>query len=356
MIFPSVAELLGLVGRLPAVEQTLEGLRRTASEARLAALTDPAKALVVAHVAAELRRPLVLLVESNQRAERMAEPLRFFYRALASKPATGVGLLPALDVLPWQHLSPHSEILETRAATLWRFSTGQAQVVIAPVASALLRLRAPGFYRSLARTLARDEEADFEELVSHLASVGYERQEMVEMPGQYAVRGGIIDVFSPEAARPVRLELLGDTVESIREFDPATQRSVGPLERVTLPPLTEFPRSAQGVDPSDQNRYPETVPGWEFEAARLRPAEGSVLELSDHPIIVLDEPDALEAAADAFQKRAVEFHEGAAEVAEARPAAYYIAPAEWDAVLGRHQKLAAASLSKRSQVPGSATT
>src|SRR2546426_4963072 len=63
---------------------------------------------------------------------------------------------------------------------------------------------------------------------------------MVELPGQFAVRGGIIDVFSPESARPVRIELLGDTVESVREFDPRTQRSIAPVVRTTILPLTEW--------------------------------------------------------------------------------------------------------------------
>jgi len=80
MLLPSIAELLARVGRHPAVEETLDALRRGAGDATLAGLTDPAKALFAAHFAAELRRPVLLLVESNQRAELLAEPLRFFYR------------------------------------------------------------------------------------------------------------------------------------------------------------------------------------------------------------------------------------------------------------------------------------
>src|SRR6202007_1025882 len=75
--------------------------------------------------------------------------------------------------------------------------------------------------------------------VAHLRRVGYESHDTVEMPGQFTVRGGIVDVFPAEAERPVRLEFFGDSVESLREFDPNTQRSVRPIDRVTLPPLLE---------------------------------------------------------------------------------------------------------------------
>ena len=107
------------------------------------------------------------------------------------------------------------------------------------------RMREPEFYRQLARTIERDEAIPHEELIGFLVGAGYEKQVTCEMPGQFAVRGGIIDVFSPEALQPVRIELLGDTIESIRAFDPNTQRSTNPVERATLLPLTEFPHPAE---------------------------------------------------------------------------------------------------------------
>ncbi len=358
MLLPSIAELLARVTRHRAVEETLGALRRGAPETLLAGLNDPAKAVVVAHAAAELRRPVVWLVESNQRAEALAEPLRFFYRALAGKPGSQVAVLAALDVLPWQNLSPHPEILETRAVALWRFASGQAQLVVAPVAAAQMRLREPEFYRGLARSVARDEDVSLEDLVGHLVSVGYERHEMVEMPGQFTVRGGIVDVFSPESPRPVRLELLGDTVESLREFDPGTQRSVGPLERVTLPPLTEFPRRSELVErvyartgahagePLNEEtaRHADIFPGWEFEAARLEPAKGSLFDLCEQPVVVLDEPEALEGATQKLLGRLVEACERAREAGDvapdlAGPETYYLSEGEWQRALAPCKRL-----------------
>jgi transcription-repair coupling factor (superfamily II helicase) len=322
MLLPSITELLARVVRHPAVEETLEAVRCGASETRLAGLTDTAKALMVAHAAAALRRPVVLLVESNQRAEALAEPLRFFYGAVSGKSALQVAMLPALGALPSKDFSPHPEILETRAVALWRFSSGQAQLVLAPVEAAQMRLRDAEFYRGLARSLARDEGVSLEDLVAHLASVGYDRQETVEMPGQFAVRGGIVDVFSPESPRPVRLELFGDTLESLREFDPSTQRSVGPLERITLPPLTEFPRE----DP----------------AGSVPPA-GTLFDLCAQPLVVLDEPEPLEQAARRFLERLEEPSKRSRAVfdmaSDAEPQSHVLTEGEWRRALEGRQRL-----------------
>src|ERR1700722_14234310 len=135
MILSSVSETLASVSRHPALESAISGLRQGTSRERLAGLTDTAKALLAAIVATELRRPMVVLVASGARAEVFAASLQFFYSALAGQQATGVAVFPAVDALPWQDVSPHAEILETRAVTLWRYSTGQTRVVVAPVSA-----------------------------------------------------------------------------------------------------------------------------------------------------------------------------------------------------------------------------
>src|SRR5579863_789978 len=266
MILSGVSEALSRVGRLKAVEETVDAIRRAGGEVRLAGLTDPAKALLVPLAFAELGRPLIVLVESNQRAEELLAPLRWFYRALTGKPASRVLTLPANDVLPYEDRSPHPEISEDRAVALWRFATGEADILMVPVGSALGRMRERDFYGQLARTIERDQEIPLGEFLDFLSSAGYEKQVTCEMPGQYAGRGGIIDVFSPEAPQPVRIELLGDTIASIRAFDPSTQRSTNPIQRATLMPLTEFPRRAEALE-----RLRVTVPpdsGREDDIAR----------------------------------------------------------------------------------------
>src|SRR6202011_1600234 len=96
-------------------------------------------------------------------------------------------------------------------------------------------------YADRARVLRRGETFDLERLLEHLNTVGYSATDVVEMPGQYAARGGILDVYSPEADRPVRIEFFGDEVESIRKFDPVTQRSSDTVEEAVLLPLSETP-------------------------------------------------------------------------------------------------------------------
>src|SRR5439155_3904886 len=91
--------------------------------------------------------------------------------------------------------------------------------------------------------IRRGETIEVDSLVGHLATTGYTSTDVVEMPGEYALRGGILDVYSPEADRPMRLEFFGDEVESIRKFDPATQRSANPADEAVLLHLTETPLS-----------------------------------------------------------------------------------------------------------------
>jgi transcription-repair coupling factor (superfamily II helicase) len=349
MILPLVSEILARVGRHPAVEQSVDAVRRGAREVRLAGLTDAAKALVVAHLAEAVARPLIVVVESNQRGETLLEPLRFFHRALSGQPASQVAVLPAHDVLPYQKLSPHPGISEARGVALWRFVSGEARIVIAPVQSAAMRLQSGEVYAGLARTLARDEDVSLEALIEHLLAVGYERHETVEMPGEFAVRGGILDAFSPESPRPVRAELFGDTVESLREFDPATQRSVQPLERATLLPLTDVPRRRRVLEKAyaqarggseEEAALAGAFPGWEFEAARIEPPSTTLFEVRAGCLVVIDEPEGVAEAARKFAAQLADGYARAQKDSDAlHPAHYSLTHEELHQTLGREQRV-----------------
>ena len=147
----------------------------------------------------------------------------------ATPPESILGL-PAYDVLPFENQSPHPEIQEARATALWKIATGGANVVVTTFAAASMRLRDASFYADLARVVRRGEMIDPERLVEHLRLAGYNQVDVVEMPGEFAHRGGLIDVYPPESDRPVRMELFGDEVESLRRFDPSTQRSAAAAE------------------------------------------------------------------------------------------------------------------------------
>ena len=338
MILSLVSELLARVGRRPVVEEAVDNLRRSGGFVRLDGLTDPAKTLVATLAATELGRPAIFVVESNQRAEALLEPLRWFYRAVTGKPGHRVVHLPALEVLPYDRRSPHAEISEDRAVALWRLANGDADMMIAPVQAALWRMRESEFYRHLARTIERDQDIPHRELLDFLSSAGYDKQTTCEMPGQFAVRGGIIDVFSPEAPQPVRIELLGDTIESIRAFDPNTQRSTNPMERATLLPLTEFPRRAEVLQrlrvPTASGREDDEAPagfypGWEFQEILLEDRKSTLFDLANDPLVIEDEPSLLKVAIEQYREKLRESFEAFESPVSEPPNRFLFDEEEW---------------------------
>jgi transcription-repair coupling factor (superfamily II helicase) len=312
MILPAVRERLDAVLRHPSVEGALGALRDGAQHISLSGLHDVAKALIAAYLTHELRRPAFFITDSNRRAEALAETVRFFSSVFPGV-SGGVATLPAFDTLPWESQSPHPDILERRAATLFRLTDGQVSLVIAPVQAALWRFQDATLYLSLARTLTKDAEVPLEEFIAHLAGVGYTRTEMVELPGQFAMRGGIVDVFSAEALRPVRIELLGDTVESVREFDPRTQRSIAPVQRTTLLPLTEW--NVAALVGASQSASRSAAPPWEatsFFGPSEQIGQSSLFELAESslkPVVFLDEPQNLRDAAEKHLAHATAIYE-----------------------------------------------
>ena len=177
--------------------------------------------------------------------------------------------------------------------------------------------------------------------------------DVVEMPGQYALRGGILDVYSPEAERPVRIEFFGDEVESIRRFDPATQRSSNPIDEALLLPLTETPvqRRTAGRDPRPalgQAHHRERrnrraggplrrrhgFPGWEFYAP-VAGADRTVFDLLPHAAVLLDEPDLLRRNSTASGRASKKPTSAAASAIWSGPSDLYLPPDDW------WQKLAA---------------
>jgi transcription-repair coupling factor (superfamily II helicase) len=332
MILPAVRERLEAVLRHASMEGALAAVRSGAHHISLSGLHDVAKALTAAYLANQLRRPAYFVTSSNKRAEALAETLRFF-SSIFPGVTGGVATLPAFDTLPWESQSAHADILERRAATLFRLADGQISLVIAPITAALWRYQDPATYLYLARTLTKDAEVPHDEFITHLGSVGYTRTEMVELPGQFAVRGGIVDVFSPEAPRPVRVELLGDTVESVREFDPRTQRSISPVGRTTLLPLTEWAIPApRGSDSEDSASW--ELPSFFGPLSQAGPS--SLFELSESslkPIVFLDEPQALRETAASYLRTATGIYERHGQANSPAPPHYFWTEAEFAAAL-----------------------
>src|SRR5271165_3923167 len=285
MLLPFVRELFAEVEQLPAFTRAASHLRERAGRISVTGLSPAAKALIVVLLRRATERPFLLVVADNRAAEELLPILRAFCELTGAGDPESVVNLPARDVLPFQNLSPHPEIQEERATTLWKIATGRVSIVLSPVAATTIRLRAADYYADLARALRRGESFELDSLLQHLNTVGYVPVDVVEMPGQYAVRGGILDVYSPEADRPVRIEFFGDEVESMRKFDPTSQRSSNPVDEVLLLPLTETPvteellgsinarlsgkriaGSPEVMEQAVRDSGAGVFPGWEFYA------------------------------------------------------------------------------------------
>jgi transcription-repair coupling factor (superfamily II helicase) len=291
LIHPSIRDLFLGLGRHRAFQEALQRLRTTppGEPAQLSGLTLTAKAIYAVLLWQTAGRPLLIVTDGSKEAEALSEAIETFFDLLvANREHVRPQLLPALDVLPFQGLSPHAEIQESRALCLLRMASQNAPITVTPVGSALLRVDDRQFYQQLALTLRLREEIPLQDLAAHLESIGYERREPVEMVGEYSIRGGIVDIFSPEASHPVRIELFGDEIESIRKFEVETQRSVLKLESCTLLPLTEYPKP----------RHEATRPGWEFETSLKKPRPTSIFSLVEKPIVVWDEPEQVRSAAE----------------------------------------------------------
>ncbi|MGO9968886.1 MAG: transcription-repair coupling factor [Bryobacteraceae bacterium] len=308
MIHPAVRDLFLELGRHPGFAEATHQL--TAGHASgLSGLTTTAKAAYIVLLWQSTQRPLLVVVDGNKEAETLSEAVQTFYHLLAADARSGPQLLPALDVLPLQNLSPHAELSEQRAVGLWRLATQRVPITILPLASALLRIEDADYYRQLALKLRVGDEVPLDDLAAHLESIGYERREPVEMVGEYSVRGGILDVFSPEAAKPVRIDLFGDQVESIRRFEVESQRSVLNLEECVLLPLTEFQKSTSilvelsqrmreaNLPGRDLPPLGEAFPGWELLTGMVRERKTSAFALTIHPLVIWDEPEQVRGAA-----------------------------------------------------------
>ena len=316
MVHPAIRDLFQGLSRHDAFQELVRRLHSAPVAAEsLSGLTTTAKALYAVLLWQLTERPIAIVADGSKQAETLFEALETFYQILIGASDRGPLSLPALDVLPMQNMSPHAEICEQRAIGLWRLTTRRVPITVMPVASALLRIEPPDFYRQLALTVRVGDELPLEDVVAHLASIGYERRDPVEMIGEYSVRGGILDVFSPENARPARIDLFGDQVDSIRRFDVDSQRSVQKVEDETLLPLTEYQKSRSllvelgermrqsGGSSRDLPAPGEPFPGWELLAPMVRPREASVFSLLDRPLVLWDEPEQVRAAAERLWKR-----------------------------------------------------
>src|SRR6201996_187149 len=359
MILPFVRELLADLEHSLSFEQARRHLALARGRRRVSGLTSTARALYIPLFARAANVPVVVVVADNKAADAMHLALRAGCNLPGPIPADRVLRLPAHDVLPFENLSPHPDIQEQRAKTLWKIATGEASIVVAPVEAAAMKLFPAPFYAGLAQILRRGEEVDVDTLLQHLTSIGYTRNDIVEMPGQFTRRGGILDVYSPEADRPVRFEFFGDEIETIRKFDPETHRSAAPLDEALLLPLTETPvterllaavhtrlsgaRIESGDDPDLVEQAVaaggvSVFPGWEFFAG-VSGASSSLMDLLPRSLLFVDEPAMVKNQMDRWWNKIEQRHERASIGSLIRPDDIYVRPEMLEAQMTSHPGL-----------------
>ena len=366
MILPFVREIFAELEHSSAFDRVRRHLSLGAGRRRVSGLTATARALYIPLMARAARQPVIVVVADNKAAEALEPLLKAGCELTGAVDPVEVARLPAHDVLPFENLSPHPDVQEQRASALFKLATGTVSILIAPVESAALKLFDRDYYAGLAVTLKRGEEVDVEVLTGHLASVGYTQMDLVEMPGQFTRRGGILDVYSPEADRPIRIEFFGDEIETIRKFDPETQRSQSGLDEAQLLPLTETPvterllaavharLNRQRVEVSEDAEDPRMAedmaaemaaaggvtvfPGWEFFSA-VAGAHKSLLSLLPKCALFIEEPAMVRNQIDRWWNKVEQRHERSAMGSLITPEDIYLRPEVLQAALDAHMGL-----------------
>lgn len=197
-----------------------------------------ADALLLAQLAQrELRdgRLTAIVTADANDAQRLLDEMAFF------APGLRCALFPDWETLPYDTFSPHQDLISERLATLWRILQREADVVLVPASTALYRVAPPSFLAGYTFQFSVRQKLDEAKLKAQLTLAGYNHVTQVVSPGEYAVRGGLIDLFPMGSAVPFRVDLFDDEVDSIRTFDPDSQRSLYPVPEVRLLPGREFP-------------------------------------------------------------------------------------------------------------------
>ncbi|MDF3880957.1 transcription-repair coupling factor [Cupriavidus basilensis] len=201
-------------------------------------LAGSADALALAAYASQHRErvPMLAVMCANAiDAQRLAEEIPWF------APDLRVRLLPDWETLPYDSFSPHQDLVSERLATLHDIQGGQCDIMLVPAQTALYRLAPPAFLAAYTFFFKQGEKLDEAALKAQFTLAGYEHVSAVMRPGEYSVRGGLIDLFPMGSPLPYRIDLFGEEIETIRAFDPDTQRSLYPVKEVRLLPGREFP-------------------------------------------------------------------------------------------------------------------
>ncbi|MBS0510905.1 MAG: transcription-repair coupling factor [Proteobacteria bacterium] len=222
-------------------------------------LAGSADALAIAQLASRGR--MLLVVTANPLdAQRLQEEINW------AAPGLRLHLLPDWETLPYDSFSPHQDLISERLSTLYAISRGEADVVLVPASTALYRMAPPSYLAAYTFFLQQGKRLDLAQFRAQMAVAGYTHVTQVVSPGEFSVRGGLVDLFPMGSSLPYRIDLFDDEIESIKTFDPDTQRTVYPVPEIRLLPAREFPLDDKGRT-RFRSRFRETFEGDPTRAA-----------------------------------------------------------------------------------------
>lgn len=206
------------------------------------------------------KRLKVVLTQDAEQALRLQTAWRFF------RPHDTAVFLPDWETLPYERFSPHQDLVSERLSALWQIKSGAADVLFVPVATAMQKLPPVPFLAGRTFWLKTGQTLDIGRLKSDLVDAGYNHVSHVVAAGEFAVRGGIVDLFPMGSEMPYRIDLFDDEIDSIKTFDTETQRTISPVSEIRLLPAHEFPtdNEAQKIF---RSRFREEVDGNPNDAA-----------------------------------------------------------------------------------------
>jgi transcription-repair coupling factor (superfamily II helicase) len=308
-------ELFGAIETDPGFQSIIDRFRAAeVCSCVLEGLTEGAKAPVLAVLGILLQRPLLIVSAREKSLENLAASIDFYFRQRAERKTSHTVALPAYDCGPYDHLSPHSEIAQQRALALSKIRSGAAHFSVVSAAAMQARWPDPDSFSRLTFTIYKEQALEVDTLRAWLVSSGYYAAEPVGGVGEFSVRGGILDVFPPSELQPLRVEFFGDNIESIRQFNVETQRSLRSLDSAALVAIRDLPLShevlrqwaeaaelrlspearATWVDKIQAARAGESFAGVEFLLPMRQSFRYSLMSFLQKPILVWDEPPEIE--------------------------------------------------------------
>jgi len=216
-----------------------------AATERWPAMPPGHRALALAQATQKHEGPLLLITANTADAEQYRRELRFFN---ASHPELPVYLFPDWETLPYDNFSPHQDIISDRLFTLYQLPHMQRGVLIVPINSLMHRLTPPEYVQQGSLVMKRGEQLDMNAMREQLVNAGYQAVDSVHEHGEFAVRGAIMDIYPMGSQHPYRIDLFDDQIDSLRIFDPESQRSTEQVEQIRLLPGREYPLHQQGIE------------------------------------------------------------------------------------------------------------